>query len=164
MSDPLNHLVSIWYYSEPLEVPYSPNQFLGWDFFCSFLQQTGSSQIMKVKMNNQDETLNRAWFHCVMYAQWIHLVIYSYFKPHQCHKIFEILKKKSFPNKHPCSTYKMQKKPFVIQTKAKTRSQFQQHLILHTTFPERFSPHNCQRCSSNAPFDDITTILINMCL
>ena len=33
MSDPLNHLRSICYYSEPLEVPYSPNQFLGWDIF-----------------------------------------------------------------------------------------------------------------------------------
>ena len=38
-----NHLGSIWYHSEPLEVPYFPNQFLGWDFFCHFLQQTGSS-------------------------------------------------------------------------------------------------------------------------
>ena len=28
-----NHLASIWYHSEPLEVPYSPNQFLGWHFF-----------------------------------------------------------------------------------------------------------------------------------
>ena len=26
-----------------LEVPYSPNQFLGWDFFSRFLKQTGSS-------------------------------------------------------------------------------------------------------------------------
>ena len=29
----LNHLGSIWYHSQPLEVPYFPNQFLGWDFF-----------------------------------------------------------------------------------------------------------------------------------
>jgi hypothetical protein len=29
----LNHLGSIWYQSEPLEVPYCPNQFLGLDFF-----------------------------------------------------------------------------------------------------------------------------------
>ena len=36
------HLGPIWYHSEHLEVPYSPNQFLGWDFFCRFLQQTGS--------------------------------------------------------------------------------------------------------------------------
>ena len=33
MSDPLNHLGSTWTHLEPLEVPYSPNQFLGWDFF-----------------------------------------------------------------------------------------------------------------------------------
>ena len=43
MSDPLNHLGSIWYPLTPLDVPYSPNQFLGRDFFCRFLQQTGSS-------------------------------------------------------------------------------------------------------------------------
>ena len=32
----------IWYHSGPTDVPYSPNQFLGWDFFCRFLQQTSS--------------------------------------------------------------------------------------------------------------------------
>ena len=37
------HLGPIWYHSEPSNVPYSPNQFLGWDFFCRFLQQDGSS-------------------------------------------------------------------------------------------------------------------------
>ena len=37
------HLGPIWYHSEPSDVPYSPNQFLGWDFFCRFLQQDGSS-------------------------------------------------------------------------------------------------------------------------
>ena len=42
MSDSFNHLGSIWYQSEPLEVPYCPNQFLGLDLFCRFLQQTGS--------------------------------------------------------------------------------------------------------------------------
>ena len=36
---PLNHLGSIWYHS----VPYSPCQFLGWDFLCHFLQQDCSS-------------------------------------------------------------------------------------------------------------------------
>ena len=35
------HLGPIWYYSEPSDVPYSPNQFLGWDFFCRFLQHNG---------------------------------------------------------------------------------------------------------------------------
>ena len=40
MSVPLNHLRSIWYHSE---VPYSPNHFLGLDFFCRFLQQDSSN-------------------------------------------------------------------------------------------------------------------------
>ena len=30
---------------KPSYVPYSPNQFLGWNFFCHFLQQDGSRQI-----------------------------------------------------------------------------------------------------------------------
>ena len=33
ISDTFNHLGSIWYQPEPLEVPYYPNQFLGLDFF-----------------------------------------------------------------------------------------------------------------------------------
>ena len=36
-------LGSIWYHSEHSDVSYSPNQFLGWDFFCCFLQQDGSN-------------------------------------------------------------------------------------------------------------------------
>ena len=44
ISDLLSFLGSIWYHSEPLKVPYFPNQFLGLDFFCRFLQQTGSSR------------------------------------------------------------------------------------------------------------------------
>ena len=43
ISDPLNHLGSIWCHSGPLEVPYSPRQFFDWDFFGPFLQETGSS-------------------------------------------------------------------------------------------------------------------------
>ena len=39
---PPNHLGSIWYHSEPSDVPYSPNQFLAVDFFCHFLQQESS--------------------------------------------------------------------------------------------------------------------------
>ena len=27
------HLGPIWYHSKPSDIPYSPNQFLGWDFF-----------------------------------------------------------------------------------------------------------------------------------
>ena len=33
MSDSFDHLQSIWYQSEPLEVPYCPKQFLGLDLF-----------------------------------------------------------------------------------------------------------------------------------
>ena len=33
MSGPSNHLGSIWYHSEPSDVPYYPNQFLAWTFF-----------------------------------------------------------------------------------------------------------------------------------
>ena len=36
------HLEPIWYHSEPSDVPYSPNQFLGGDFFSCFLQQVSS--------------------------------------------------------------------------------------------------------------------------
>ena len=35
MSDPLIHLGSIWYPSESSDIPYSPNQFLGWDVFAA---------------------------------------------------------------------------------------------------------------------------------
>ena len=50
VSDP-PHLESIWYHhSEPSDVPYSPNQFLGWDFFCRFLQQDGSSLPAKMRL------------------------------------------------------------------------------------------------------------------
>ena len=42
------HLGPIWYNSEPSDVPYSPNQFLGWDFFCSFLQQDGYNEVFIV--------------------------------------------------------------------------------------------------------------------
>ena len=31
------HLGPMWYHSEPSDIPYSPNQFLGWDFFLPFL-------------------------------------------------------------------------------------------------------------------------------
>ena len=34
------HLGSIWYHSEPSDIPYSPNQFLGWDFFAPSYSKT----------------------------------------------------------------------------------------------------------------------------
>ena len=58
MSDPFNPLESIWYHSEPLEVPYSPNQFLGWDFFCSFLKQTGSNVYLQITSTYESLSTN----------------------------------------------------------------------------------------------------------
>ena len=40
------HLGPISYQSKPSDVPYSPNQFLDLDFFCRFLQQTGSTNLL----------------------------------------------------------------------------------------------------------------------
>ena len=34
------HLRPIWYYADPVDFPYSPNQFLGWDFFASSYSKT----------------------------------------------------------------------------------------------------------------------------
>ena len=62
MSEPLNHLKSIWYHSKPLEVPYSPNQFLGWDFFWHFLQQTGSNMDCCLPSTNIFSALVRTFF------------------------------------------------------------------------------------------------------
>ena len=45
MSDPFNHLGSIWCHSEPSDVSYYPNQLLGLDFFCRFLQQGCSNYL-----------------------------------------------------------------------------------------------------------------------
>ena len=42
------HLGPIWYHSESSDVPYSQNQFLGWDFFCSFLHQDGSKKLAEI--------------------------------------------------------------------------------------------------------------------
>ena len=46
ISDLFNQLGSIWYHSEPSDVPYPPNQFLGWDFFCGFLQKDSSKSLV----------------------------------------------------------------------------------------------------------------------
>ena len=40
VSDLLNHLGLIWYHSEPSNVPYSPNHFLGLDFFAVSYSKT----------------------------------------------------------------------------------------------------------------------------
>ena len=46
------NLGPIWYHLEPSDVPYSPNQFLGWDFFCRFLQQDGSKLFVSLMHGN----------------------------------------------------------------------------------------------------------------
>ena len=46
MSDPLNHFGSIWYHSEPSDVPYSPYQFLTLDFFLPLL----TARLLKRKL------------------------------------------------------------------------------------------------------------------
>ena len=40
------HLGPIWYHKEPSDVPYSPNQFLGWDFFFAVSNSKTALQIV----------------------------------------------------------------------------------------------------------------------
>ena len=47
MSDPLNHLGSIRYHSEPSDVPYSQNQLLDWTFFAVSYSKTA---LVKIQM------------------------------------------------------------------------------------------------------------------
>ena len=62
MSDSLNNLGAIWYQSEPSDIPYSPNQFLGWDFFCRFLQQDGSKIILSsIYLSMNDVAVKKMW-------------------------------------------------------------------------------------------------------
>ena len=55
MSGPLNNLGSIWYHSEPLDVPYSPNQFLGQNFFAVSYSKLalGPSNSLKQQIKQQ---------------------------------------------------------------------------------------------------------------
>ena len=41
-----NHLRPIWYHSETSEVHYSPNQFLGWDFYAASYSKTALSTLV----------------------------------------------------------------------------------------------------------------------
>ena len=43
----------IWYHLEPSDVPYSPNQFLGWELFCRFLQQDGSRRLSMIRSGSK---------------------------------------------------------------------------------------------------------------
>ena len=50
MSYPLAHSELILYHSEPSDVPYCLNQFLGWEFFCHFFLQENSSSVTAVSI------------------------------------------------------------------------------------------------------------------
>ena len=51
MRDLLDHLGSIWYHSEPLEVSYSTNQFLGWDFFAVSYSKLALAYVIQIRLN-----------------------------------------------------------------------------------------------------------------
>ena len=62
------HLGPIWYHSELSDVLYSPNQFLGWDFFCRFLQQVSSKT--KVVWNPKIPWLLPLMYECSLYVHY----------------------------------------------------------------------------------------------
>ena len=64
------HLWPIWYQTEPLEVPYSANQFLVWDFFCRFLQQTGSNIFSKSNEKSKPKLKDVHWS-CFQKSKWV---------------------------------------------------------------------------------------------
>ena len=51
MRDLLDHLGSIWYHSEPLEVSYSTKQFLGWDFFDVSYSKLALAYVIQIRLN-----------------------------------------------------------------------------------------------------------------
>ena len=59
------HLGPIWCLLEPSDLPYSPNQFLGLDFFYRFLQQTGSRYILGIfdEESNQKKSTDFIFYH-----------------------------------------------------------------------------------------------------
>ena len=57
MSDPFNDLESIWYHSEPSEVPYSQNQYLDRGFFATFYSEAALVQLLHVSANITSENV-----------------------------------------------------------------------------------------------------------
>ena len=53
------HLGPIWYHSEPSDVPYSPNQFLGWDFFAVSYSKTALEKTGKANLEPNNKTLTQ---------------------------------------------------------------------------------------------------------
>ena len=58
ISDPLNNLGSIWYHSEPSEVPYSPNQYLDRDFFATSYSKAALEQDNKKRRRKDNNYRN----------------------------------------------------------------------------------------------------------
>ena len=54
MSELLNHLGSIWYHSEPSDIPYSENLPRPISWFGLFLQQNNSNEITKLHQFRMD--------------------------------------------------------------------------------------------------------------
>ena len=51
------HLGLIWYHSEPSDVPYSTNQFIGWDFFAASYSKTALvTQMIKALAESAAQT------------------------------------------------------------------------------------------------------------
>ena len=69
------HSVSIWYHSD---VPYSPDQFLAWDFFCRFLQQGSSSEQLKYLHLSFETKLFCQSFHFEFFAPTFHAMASLY--------------------------------------------------------------------------------------
>ena len=76
ISDPLNQLGSIWYYSKPSDVPYSPNQFLAVDFFSTSYRKTSLLAIL----NRKDSIFRK-----------LHIALKYYFKYCKCYICFQIV-------------------------------------------------------------------------
>ena len=51
MDDLFNNLGSIWYHSEPLDIPYYPNQFLDLDFFAVSYSKSALAKNNTYKMH-----------------------------------------------------------------------------------------------------------------
>ena len=67
----VNHLRSIWYHSEPLEILHSPNIYLpARDFFCHFLQQGWSRRLQDRVAVLKTKLLIREWNLKTYHMRW----------------------------------------------------------------------------------------------
>ena len=59
---PLENLGSIWYHSEHSDVPYSLNQFLGWDIFAVSYSKTALNYILINDNDKKAKTNSHSFF------------------------------------------------------------------------------------------------------